>query len=70
MKGLKKHANVFSRYPVEKPDDEDTQLSTQLNNLASQVALIVTESAAFITLSTLQEYYYRLTVNTKSYFEK
>ena len=70
MKGLKKHANVFSRYPVGKPDDEDTQLSTQLNNLARQVALIATESAAFITLSTLQAYYYRLTVNAKSYFEK
>ena len=40
MKGLKNHANVFSRYPVEKPDDEDTQLSAQLNNLALQVASI------------------------------
>ena len=56
MKGQKNHANVFSRYPVRKLDDEDTQLSTQLNNLALQVASIGTESAAFITLNTLQEY--------------
>ena len=56
MKGLKNHANVFSCYPVGKPDDEDTQLSTQLNNLALQVASIATESPAFITLITLQEY--------------
>ena len=56
MKGLKNGPNLFSHYPVGKLDDEDTQLSTQLNNLAFQVASIATESALFITLSTLQEY--------------
>ena len=72
MKGLKNHANVFFCYPVGKPDDEDTQLSTQLNNLALQVAPIATESAAFITLSKLQEYcqansqYHKLLQKVKS----
>ena len=55
IKGLKNHADVFSRYPVNHPDDEDINASKTLNALTINVIAATTESALSITLEMLKD---------------
>ena len=56
IKGLKNHANVFSRYPVNKPDEEDIADAESLNAFTVNSIVSSVESAMFVTWQTFKEH--------------
>ena len=55
IKGLKNHANVFSRYPVNQPGEDDIMEADMINTITINAISNNTESALSVTLQMLKE---------------
>ena len=55
IKGIKNHANTFSRYPVGEPDKDDIAASDMVNTFVQRVAAVTAEKTLSVTLESLLE---------------
>ena len=55
IKGLKNHANVFSRYPANQPENDDIKEADQINTITISAISNSTKSALSVTLDALRE---------------
>ena len=55
IKGIKNHANTFSRYPVGEPDKDDIAASDMVNTFVLRMAAVTAEKTLSVTLESLLE---------------
>ena len=55
IKGIRNHANIFSRYPTEEPDKDDIAESDMVNTFVQRVAAVTAEKTLSVTLESLLE---------------
>ena len=55
IKGIRNHANIFSRYPIEEPDKDDIAESDMVNTFVQRVAAVTAEKTLSVTLESLLE---------------
>lgn len=56
IKGLKNHADILSRYPVNTPDEEDVEEALALNAIMTSMTVASVESALLVSWPSLKEH--------------
>ena len=54
-RGIRNHANTFSRYPVGEPDKNDIAASDMVNTFVQRVEAVTAEKTLSVTLESLLE---------------